>query len=179
MSHTTIKPTQLEKFLFTNTKSSLLWLVVRVYVGWAWFQSGIGKLTNSSWVGENAGDAVAGFVNGAIAKASGERPSVSGWYASFLSEAVLPNSELFSYLIVFGEILVGIALIVGLFVGLAAFFGAFMNMNFLLAGTVSSNPILLVLSLALIAAWRVAGHLGLDRNALPLVSKMCARKRNT
>jgi thiosulfate dehydrogenase [quinone] large subunit len=39
----------------------------------------------------------------------------------------------------------------------------------LLAGTVSTNPLLLIPSIFLILAWRNAGWLGLDRFALPLV----------
>ena len=71
----------------------------------------------------------------------------------------------------FGEVLVGIALILGLFAGAAAFFGAFMNFNFLLAGTVSTNPILLVLAIGILAAWRTAGYIGLDRWVLPVVAQ--------
>ncbi len=70
-------------------------------------------------------------------------------------------------MVAWGELLVGIALILGAFTGIAAFFGAFMNMNFLLAGAVSTNPILLLGQLFLILAWRVAGWLGLDRYLLP------------
>ncbi len=67
----------------------------------------------------------------------------------------------------FGELLVGIALILGLFTGIAAFFGSFMNMNYLLAGTVSSNPILFVIATFLVLAWKTAGWWGLDRWVLP------------
>ena len=66
-----------------------------------------------------------------------------------------------------GEFLVGMALILGLFTGIAAFFGSFMNMNYLLAGTVSTNPILLVVALLLVLAWKTAGWWGLDRWLLP------------
>jgi thiosulfate dehydrogenase [quinone] large subunit len=59
------------------------------------------------------------------------------------------------------------ALIVGTFTEIAAFFGAFMNMNYLLAGTVSTNPILLVIALLLVLAWKTAGWWGLDRWLLP------------
>jgi thiosulfate dehydrogenase [quinone] large subunit len=44
-----------------------------------------------------------------------------------------------------------------------------MNANYLLAGTVSTNPILFILATWLVLAWRVAGWWGLDRWALPLV----------
>ena len=55
------------------------------------------------------------------------------------------------------------ALILGIFVGLAAFFGGFMNMNYLLSGTVSTNPMLLAIAILLVLAWKTAGWWGLDR----------------
>jgi hypothetical protein len=67
------------------------------------------------------------------------------------------------------EVLVGIALILGLLTGIAAFFGIVMNLNYLLAGAASTNPILGFLALFLILAWRVAGYYGLDRYVLPLL----------
>ena len=66
-----------------------------------------------------------------------------------------------------GEVLIGVALIVGLFTGIAAFFGGFMNWNFMMAGTASTNPLLFVIAVALILAWKVAGYYGLDRYVLP------------
>ena len=69
----------------------------------------------------------------------------------------------FAKLVVFGEIAVGIALILGIFVWFSAFMGAFMNWNFMMAGTASTNPVMLVLSILLILAWRTAGWIGLDR----------------
>src|SRR3989344_3792586 len=60
-------------------------------------------------------------------------------------------------------------LLLGLFTGPVALLGAFMNLNYLFAGTVSINPIMLVLQLLLILAWRTAGWLGLDRYLLPAI----------
>jgi thiosulfate dehydrogenase [quinone] large subunit len=73
----------------------------------------------------------------------------------------------FSKLAVAGELLVGVALILGAFTGFAAFFGGFMNWNFMMAGSASVNPMFFVISLGLILAWKVAGHLGLDCFLLP------------
>jgi len=53
-------------------------------------------------------------------------------------------------------------LILGLFVGVAAFFGSAMNFNFLLAGSISAGPLLLVLQILLMIAWKIAGHLGVN-----------------
>jgi thiosulfate dehydrogenase [quinone] large subunit len=69
----------------------------------------------------------------------------------------------------FGEILIGTALILGAFVGIAAFLGGFMNWNFIMAGTASTNGLLFALAVLLVLAWRVAGWYGLDRYLLPLL----------
>lgn len=167
----------LSHFLFSSPKSALLWLVVRMYLGYEWFTAGWDKIHNPAWVGESAGTALAGFIQGALAKTTGAHPDVQGWYAAFLQNVVLPNTMPWSYMVAWGEMLIGAALILGLFVGLAAFFGSFMNLNFLLAGTVSVNPIMITLGVFLVLAWRVAGVVGLDRFVLPLISRRVRSQR--
>lgn len=153
--------------LFGEVKWAWLWIPLRLYAGWQWLAAGWNKLGNSVWTGEQAGAAVTGFVQGALQKTGGAHPDVQGWYASFLENLVLPNAAFWSQLVTWGEILVGIALIVGVFTGIAAFFGGFMNMNYLLSGTVSTNPILLAIAILLVLAWKTAGWWGLDRWLLP------------
>jgi len=157
------------QFLFTNKKSAWIWLVLRVYVGWQWLSAGWEKLHSPIWSGSDAGGALSGFINGALSKTAGDHPDVQGWYAYFLQHIVLPYANVWSHLITYGELLVGVALIIGVFTGIAAFFGLFMNLNYLLAGTVSINPILFTCSIGLILAWRVAGYIGVDRYLLPLL----------
>jgi thiosulfate dehydrogenase [quinone] large subunit len=153
--------------LFGDVRWAWIWLILRVYVGYEWLHAGWGKLHNRAWVGSHAGAALTGFVNGALTKTSGAHPDVQGFYASFLRHVVLPHAATFGYLVTAGETLVGIALILGIFTGIAAFFGSFLNMNYLLAGSVSTNPILFSLALLLVLAWRTAGWWGLDRWLLP------------
>ncbi|ANS75561.1 DoxX family protein [Paenibacillus yonginensis] len=157
------------RFLFSSTRSAWIWLIIRLYVGYEWLSAGWEKVNSEAWVGSKAGAGLTGFLQGALAKAEagGEHADVTGWYASFLREFVLPNAKVFSYLVAFGEVLVGIGLIVGLLTGIAAFFGGVMNVSYLFAGTLSTNPILFVLATWLVMAWKVAGWYGLDRWALP------------
>lgn len=155
------------RFVFANTSAAWGWLIVRLYVGWAWLTAGWKKIGSSAWTGDEAGTAVEGFVQGALSKTTGSHPEVQAWYGWFLENIVFPNADTFGYLIAYGELLIGVALVLGLFVGFAAFFGIFLNLNFLLAGTVSTNPVLFVLSIGLVLAWRVAGYVGLDRYVLP------------
>jgi thiosulfate dehydrogenase (quinone) large subunit len=122
-----------------------------------------------AWIGGNAGAGLTGFVNGALKKTTGEHPDVSGWYADFLQGIVLPNAAIWSYAVTFGEILVGLGLILGCLTGIAAFFGGFMNAAFLFAGTVSVNPLLFVLATWIVLGWRVAGFIGLDFFVLPVL----------
>ena len=153
--------------LFGNVHWAWLWLLLRLYLGWEWLQAGWGKLHNPAWIGSKAGTAITGFLTGSLAKSSGEHPDVQGWDAWFLQHVVLTHSVLWSYLVAWGEVLVGVALILGIFTGIAAFFGSFMNLSYLLAGTVRVNPVLLVISTWLVLAWRTAGWWGLDRWILP------------
>lgn len=166
---TQIPEPPLSRFLFADTRVSWLWLILRIYVGWQWVEAGWAKVTSPMWVGSQAGVALQGFLMGAMKKTGGAHPDVSGWYGMFLHNFVVPNASMVSYLVAYGELLVGFALIVGLFTGIAAFFGGFMNMNYLFAGAVSTNPLLFVIELFLILAWRVAGWYGLDRYILPLL----------
>ncbi len=153
--------------LFGEVRWSWLWLILRLYLGYEWLVAGWGKLHNPAWTGSSAGAAITGFAQGALSKTGGEHPDVTLWYGWFLNHLVLPYPAVWAYMVSIGELLVGIALIVGIFTGIAAFFGAFMNVNYLLAGTVSSNPILFVIALVLILAWKTAGWWGLDRWVLP------------
>ncbi len=168
MPHTTYYPEpKVSKFLFASKFMAPIWMVVRIYLGWLWLNAGLHKVWvdggfNAAWVGPNAGGGVAGFLNGALAKTQGDHPSVSGWYAWLIEHIFLPNATIMSNLVAFGEILIGVALIVGFLTGLSAFLGGMMNVSFLLAGTLSSNPVMLILATWLVLAWRVAGYYGLD-----------------
>jgi thiosulfate dehydrogenase [quinone] large subunit len=164
-----IEESPVSKFLFSDTRVAWFWLFVRIYVGWEWLVAGWEKVHDPAWTGSNAGGALFGFIQGALRKTGGTHPDVQGWYAGFLRNVVLTHSNTFSQLVAYGELFVGIALMIGLFTGIAAFFGLFMNLNYLLAGTISTNPILFTASIGLILAWKTGGYVGLDRYLLPLL----------
>lgn len=154
--------------LFSTTRFAWLWLLIRLYVGYQWLQSGIGKYSNPAWW---SGDALGGFWANAIKVPEEGRPPITyGWYRDFIE--FMYNAQWYTWfgkLVMFGEILIGIALIVGAFVGIAAFMGGFMNWNFIMAGSASSNGLLFALSVLLVLAWKVAGWYGLDRFLLPML----------
>lgn len=156
--------------LFSSPRWAWIWLIARLYVGYTWLSSGIGKLSNPAWV--QTGEALQGFwARAVLIPDAPARPAITfAWYRAFIQTLLDSGSySWFAKLVVAGEILIGAALILGLFTGLAAFFGGFMNWNFMMAGTASSNPVLFTLSIFLILAWKTAGWLGLDRWVLPLL----------
>ncbi len=156
--------------LFSSTKMSILWLIIRLYVGYEWITAGLEKASNPAWT--VTGAALKGFwVSATAAPKAGGHPAVAfDWYRAFLTGMLNSGSYVwFSKLVVAGEILIGIALILGLFTGIAAFFGGFMNWNFMMAGSASVNPVLFVLAIILVLAWKTAGWIGLDHFVLPLV----------
>ena len=76
-----IEESPVSRFLFSDTRAAWLWLVIRLYVGYIWLLAGWGKVFSPSWVGEGAGTALTGFINGALMKTVGAHPDVSSWYA--------------------------------------------------------------------------------------------------
>ncbi len=153
--------------LFSTTKLSWLWLLLRVYVGYEWITASLHKLESPAWM--QTGEALKGYWMGAVAipEAPARAAITYGWYRSFL-QFLLDNQSYvwFAKVIAVGEFLVGLGLIVGLFVGIAAFFGGLMNFNFMLAGSASTNPVLFLCAVLLMLAWKVAGYWGLDRWAV-------------
>jgi thiosulfate dehydrogenase [quinone] large subunit len=153
--------------LFNHKLLSWLWLAVRLYLGIRWLESGFEKITNPAWT--QTGMALKGFWERAVLiPEAPARPAIAfNWYRTFL-EFMLDSGAYtwFAKLIPVGEMLVGIALILGIFVWFAAAMGGFMNFNFMLAGSASVNPVFFALSVLLILAWKTAGWIGLDRWAL-------------
>src|SRR5919197_4519863 len=166
-----IQDPPIARFLFQGTIASWLWLAVRLYVGWDFLEAGWHKFTDPKWM-NGTGEGIIGFWTRAVAiPEPPARPLITfDWYRSFLQFLIDTNSAgWFAYVIVFGELAVGIGLFLGAFVGLAAAGGLLMNMAFLLAGTASTNPVVAILAVLLILAWKNAGYIGLDRVLLPLV----------
>jgi thiosulfate dehydrogenase [quinone] large subunit len=159
------------RFLFGNSRAGLFWLPIRIYLGFTWVEASWHKITGTGWL--DGGSALKGYWQHAVAipPAGQGSPAISfDWYRAFI-QLLLDNGaeKWFAPLIAFGEMAVGVGLLVGLLTGFAAFFGALMNMSFLLAGSASINPVLFTLAIGLILAWKVAGYYGLDRFVLPML----------
>jgi thiosulfate dehydrogenase [quinone] large subunit len=161
----------LARALFNSTAVAWVWLLVRFYVGYEWIAASLHKIGDPAW-GFGNGTALLGFWKGAVAvpPTAAKAAITFDWYRSFLQYMIDNHAQTwFAPVVAYGELLVGVGIVVGAFTGIAAFFGALLNMNFMLAGSASTNPVLFFLAVGLMLAWKVAGYYGLDRVLLPLV----------
>ncbi|WP_096201943.1 DoxX family protein [Bacillus sp. FJAT-45350] len=160
------------QFLRTNKIAAGILTFLRLYIGWMWLSAGLGKVMGDF----NAG----GYLNGSIANPvmSGEQ-LVYPTYVAFLERFALPNAELFSVMVAWGEVLVGLGLILGVFTSAAAFFGVMMNFAFMFAGTVSTNPWMILFSMFILAAGANAGRFGGDRWVLPYLRQSISKKEKS
>lgn len=161
------------KFLRENKVSAAILLVIRLYLGYAWFTAGLHKLTG--------GFDAAGFLKGVTANPvkGPDGAVVYGWYVDFLKGVALPNVDLFNFIVPWGEMLVGLGLMLGCLTTAAMFFGLVMNFAFFLAGTVSHNPTDIFLGFIILAAGYNAGRFGLDYWVIPFFRKMTKKHAAT
>ena len=128
-------------------------VLLRVYTGVFFAWHGIGKISRG-----NFQEGMQDFLHAQLDRSF-------SFYRPLLESVVLPNSAFFAELVAWGELLIGVALIVGLATRYAAFFGAFMVANFwfakgagILDGT-NHDVVWLVIFVVLgtIPAGRIAG----------------------
>ena len=155
------------RFIFSDTRFAWVWLILRLYMGWQWIDASSHKIFDPKWV--NTGEALKGFWMGALSLTP--KPVIAfDWYRTFIQSLVDAQAwTWFAKLVAYGELFIGLALILGTFTGIAAFFGGLMNWNFMMAGSASTNPWLFLIAILLMLGWKTAGYWGLDRFLLPLL----------
>lgn len=164
--------------LFNDKRSAVIWLFVRIWLGWEWLQSGLPKLSNPAWM--QGGEALKGFWTRAVqVPAEGRPPIAYDWYRNFIQSLLDAQAYTwFAKVVAISEVLFGIALIAGILVGLTAFFSGFMNWNFIMAGTASVNGVFFALAVLLIMAWKIAGYYGLDYFVLPRLANLWMKEKS-
>jgi thiosulfate dehydrogenase [quinone] large subunit len=105
---------------FRTHKKPHLWPItlLRVYTGVFFLYYGFGKVR-----GGNFADGLEGFVSGRLENSF-------DFFRPFLEAVVLPNKSLFAFLVSWGELAIGVALIVGLATRWASLAGAVMVASF-------------------------------------------------
>ncbi|MFQ5817872.1 MAG: DoxX family protein [Terriglobia bacterium] len=133
-----------------------LLVVLRVYLGVLFLRSALPKVqAGSEWAGR-----MAAFLERVL-------PRSYEFYRGFLEATVLPNKELVAFLVSWGEVLVGAALLLGVVTRLAALMGIVMTGNYLLAKGVSwlaasSHDALFILMLLVVLLGAAGRAYGVD-----------------
>jgi len=101
---------------FQRKKSVHFWPItlLRVYTGVFFLYYGFGKVRNPDF-----DNGLAGFVSGRLENSA-------GFIKPFLESVVLPNNGVFAFLVAWGELAIGLALILGLATRWASVAGALM-----------------------------------------------------
>lgn len=150
---------------FWNWGDSAYSLTGNANIGW--IRTG-NVIQNGRVVHLGYGDRVASYAHNAIAASKGPHPDVAySWYVDFLKWVEKTGHPILGFVVPFGELLIGAALILGLLTGISAFLGSLLNFSFVFAGTAATNPLMILLAGGLILAWRCAGYYGLDYYVLP------------
>ncbi|GIP15688.1 hypothetical protein J40TS1_13300 [Paenibacillus montaniterrae] len=158
------------KFWRENKYAAVIVAVIRIILGYKWITSAWGKITEGTF------DAT-GYLNNVITNpvAKGEEV-LYPVYNAFIEHAALPMVDVINFIIPWGELLVGIGLITGILTLPAAFFGLLMNFMFMFAGTVSTNPFMILLGFIVILAAGNAGKFGGDHFVNPWLKEKVGSK---
>src|SRR3954454_14299437 len=113
------------QLLFSNSKAGVVWLIVRLYVAWDFWEAGWHKLNDPAWMGPE-GTGILGFWTRAAGVGANGQPVIAyAWLRSSFHFLIDSNAAPWSSkAIPFGELAVGLGLLLGPLVGVAAFCGA-------------------------------------------------------
>ena len=147
----------------TTTVRVVALTALRTWLAAQWLNSGLHKLTNPAWT-DGSGRGLLSFWNSALTpNTHGGSAITYDWYRGFLQMLVDAHAETwFARLIAGGETAVGLGLVLGALVPMAALGGMTMNMSYMLAGSASINPVLALAAGVLIVGRSSSGRLGFD-----------------
>ena len=133
-----------------NRFIGILFSLARVVFGILWMKSGIDKLSG--------GFGVEGLVP--VVLYNTDSPQ---WYKQLFDSIVGPYASWFDIIIPWGEVLIGVGLLVGLFIIPALIVAVFLHVNYLLADMIYTYPTDVMCSVILLTGKRFTSYISLDR----------------
>jgi len=146
---------------FTNRLAAPIWLALRLYIAWIWFQMGISKL-QAGWLTSDPVGAMFKLIEkGTIAV---PLPFYRGVAGALLDAGVSP---MISHSMPFLELAVALSLASGVLVPAAAVGAILLNMNIILSGigTPAFDAPIIASEILFLASYRVVGGIGFERLA--------------
>ncbi|GEO24633.1 hypothetical protein AAC03nite_04180 [Alicyclobacillus acidoterrestris] len=154
-------------WLRSSRYASAVLMLLRVYLGWTFLHAGWGKLTDAKSF------SAAGFLIHSLQHPvlGPDNHPAYPWYNAFLHAFAIPHADVFNFLIPWGEVLVGVGLIFGVLTTAAAFFAMLMNFMYMFAGSISTNPMDILIGMFIIVGGSNSGFFGGDYWLVPYLRK--------
>ena len=152
--------------LLASTRLAPIWLIPRLYVGWIWMSVGWALLQSPAWMQDGSALREAWMPDRSSASWAIDQPGAGVNLIPHLIDSGLLGW--IARLTAIGITIAGIAVMLGIATGFAAFTGVVLSANIIATGSVVLGPEVIMLAVLLVLAWKTAGWIGLDRWALPL-----------
>ena len=151
---------------FTNRLSSPLWLALRLYIAWIWFQMSMGKFQAGWLTSDPVGQMFKLIEKGTIAV---PLPFYRGVAGALLDAGVSP---MISHSMPFLEMAVALSLATGVLVPAAAIGAILLNINIVLSGigTPAFDGPIIATEVLFVMSYRVVGGIGFERLAQRILS---------
>jgi uncharacterized membrane protein YphA (DoxX/SURF4 family) len=120
-------------------------LPLRLFIAFGWLRAAAEKSLNPNWFD---GTALSGFLNTQLQADHVVFPA----YAWLISHVFLPGAPVLAWIVLIGQIMVGLGLLFGAFSRGALLGGLFMNLNFIAAGAPSPSVFYVVIQILLLAS---------------------------
>ena len=132
------------------------WLAMRVWLGIMWIQAGWAKLfgAENPYFLHHNGAGVAGF-------AAHGSPAYT-WWGHFLTGFVVPNAGWIGVLVAVSELVIGVALVAGLFTRIAALGSLALLFTYVMSGTASVCAWYALFAIVILVMWRTSSWIGID-----------------
>lgn len=156
---------------FTNRYASPIWLALRLYLGWIFFQFGWRKLETGWLTSDPMGTVIKQIAEGKLPVSFAPFRD----FCAFLVDAGL--TPLLSHSMPFMELAVALSFVSGIMVVPAAIGASILLVNFILSGigTFSFEGRILIGLALLVLAYRVVGVIGFQDLALRILAEGAAR----
>lgn len=135
-------------------RSDAILLPLRLFIGLGWLRAGVEKVTDPTW---HSGSALTDYFHEQIAAGDVAFP----FYEMLMTGLFTDHASVLSNLIIAGEFYAGLAILFGFFTRPALIGGLFMNLNFIMAGTVNPSAFYIMIQITLLAS-NVGHVLGID-----------------
>ena len=146
---------------FTNRLSSPIWLALRLYIAWIWFQMSVSKFQAGWLMGDPVGQMFKAIAKGTIAV---PLPFYRGVAGALLDAGISP---FISHSMPFLEMAVALSLASGVLVPAAAVGAILLNINIMLSGigTPAFDGPIIAAQVLFVMSYRVVGGIGFERLA--------------